>query len=188
VASELENRVDDAVQDIASALDEEIYVFAPPEQKHFLLETALVVMGSFLLKGFLDGVKQATISDPTSKGIRRITKTIRARFSKTLGKPQSAVEKVALENNEEVADQLRELAKRRTPEQLEALVKAVQLDFQRALMDEGMSASSSVAVADKLGRYSLELLNSKDVTAKLTISRKSAGQALPLRWTGLNRL
>src|SRR6185437_6157235 len=110
---------------------------------------------------FLDGVQQATISDPTSKGmqsaVHRITGTIRSRFSKTLDKPQSEVEKVVRESQEEVADQLRELAKHRTPEQLKALVKAVQLDFQQTLIDEGMSASSAVTLSSKLGRYTLEL-------------------------------
>jgi hypothetical protein len=168
VTDQLEIRVGDVVQDIAQDLDEDIYVLAPQEQSYLLLEAALAAVAGFLLQAFLEGIK-TVIADASADGIRvgykRIMQSLRKRLAGTLDRPHSMVDADANEVRLNVSNDLRELERHRTTSQLESLTAKVQLDFQGALIDEGLSEGAAVAIAKKLGAATTRLLAVPDDTS-----------------------
>jgi hypothetical protein len=165
VTDQLEVRVGDVVQDVAQDLDEDIYVFAPQEQNYLLLEAALAAIAGYLLQAFLEGIK-TVIADASADGIRvgykRIMQSLRKKFAGTLQRPRSMVDAEANDVRLDVCNGLRELKRHRTTSQLESLTAKVQLDFQGALIDEGLSESAAVAIAEKLGAATTQLLAVSD--------------------------
>ena len=168
MTEQLEARVEDVVQDIARDLDEEIYVLAPPKQNYLLLEVALSAAASLLLQAFVEGTK-TVIADASADGIRvgfrRIMHSLRNRFAGALDEPNSMADDDANEARRNIASELWELRKHWTATQLESLTAKVQLDFQQALIGEGMSEGAAVSVATKLGAATTRLLAEADDTS-----------------------